>query len=257
MNFHLAAFESAKTDSTANENISAVADAAFARSIGNLYLAPDDMDVLAAFAMNDTITRARIVSPSLRQNGLPEIFPLTVAATVTLEGGYAKYGNYGPRIRKNDEFGIEASNGASTVDTAFGALWLWRKKMGVPAGARFTVRGTSAITLVANAWVLGNLTFDQTLPVGDYAVIGMRATCTNGVFSRLVFPMNTTWRPGVVCPPVVTTFDTDPFWRFGNLGEWGRFHSVNQPQVEVLGHTAGAQTAAVILDCVALNQNAV
>lgn len=252
MYFHTACFEGAKTDSTNNENIPAKPDPAFTVNANSLYLAPTDMEVFAAKAMNDTITRARIVSPSLRLLGLPEIFPLSVSATPTVANATCTWMDNCPVIRQNDEFGVEASNGASTVDTAFAALWLRKSKRPVPAGKRFTIRATSTNTLVANAWTLATLTLDQTPPVGDYAVIGMSCTCNDAFAARLVFPKDTNFRPGVPCYYAVTTFDVlDPF-RYGKLGEWGRFHSVNIPQLEVFGVTAGAETPAVILDLVSL-----
>lgn len=250
--FHTACFEAAKTDSTANENVTASPDPAFTVNANGLYIAPMDMEVFAAKAMNDTITRARITSPSLRLLGLPEIFPLSQSATPTVANATCLFGDATPMIRQNDEFGVEVSNGASTVDTAFAALWLRRQRRPVPAGKRFTIRATSANTLVANAWTLGTLTLDQTPPVGDYAVIGMSCTCNDAFAARLVFPANTNFRPGVPCYYAITTFDLNDPFRGGKLGEWGRFHSVNIPQLEVFGVAAGAETPAVILDLVAL-----
>lgn len=253
MYFHTAGFAGAKTDSTANENIPAVADPTFNRTSGNLYLAPTNLKVFAALAANDTIARARITSPSLRQLGLPELYPLNIVAEPTVPVGLVEYGDTGPEIRQNDEFGVECSNGASTIDVAWAALWLRKRFMPVPSGKRFTMRATATITLVASAWALGTLTFDQTPPVGDYSVIGLHVFCADAWFARLVFPMDTSFRPGVVTQETLGAFmDSQPF-RYGRVGEFGRFHSVNLPQIEVLGHTAGAEAVAAYIDMVQLS----
>lgn len=255
MNFHLAAFASAKTDSTANETVTAVADPALPTTANGGFLMPQDLQCIAGQAMNDTITDARFSVPSLRTLGLPYIDALLQTATMATGDKYASWKDTGPLFRKNDELIAQASNGVSTVKTAFMAAWLRRAYLPVPPGPRTTLTITKSITLVAKQWVLSPVTFNQIPPVGDYAVVGMHAWCTNGVFARLVFPTNTTWRPGCPCYQALTTTDARPFFRFGNLGEWGRFHSVNLPQVEVLGDTAGAQTFNAVLDLVMLSQN--
>ena len=78
--FHLAAFSGAKTDSTANEAIPRVADGALSVSGSNNYLAPEHLSIFAALVYHDAVLRARIVAPSLRNEGLPEIFPVNATA---------------------------------------------------------------------------------------------------------------------------------------------------------------------------------
>lgn len=255
MNMHLAAFAAAKTDSTANETVTAVPDPVLPVTANGGFLMPQDMRVIAASAMNDTITRARLSVPSLRTLGLPDIYPVAQIAANTVVDAYARWGESGPMLRKNDEVIAQVSNGASTVDTAFVSMLLRRVYMPVPPGPRTTLFASKSITLVAKSWVLSPLTFDQIPPVGEFSVVGMSAYGTNGVFARLVFPQNTTYRPGCLCYSAVTKFDAFPFFRFGNLGEWGRFFAVNLPQIEVLGDTAGAQTISVELDVVQLSQS--
>lgn len=255
MNFHLAAFAAAKTDSTANETVTAVADPALPTTQNGGFLMPQDLQCIAGQAMNDTVTDARFSVPSLRTLGLPYIDPLLQTATMATADKYAKWRDSGPLFRKNDELIAQMSNGVSTVDTAFMGAWLRRAFMPVPPGPRTSLTVSATVVAVAKQWVLKPLTFAQIPPVGDYAVIGMHAWMTNGVFARLVFPANTTWRPGCPCYQSLTTADAFPMFRFGNLGEWGRFHSVNLPQIEVLGDTAGSQTFNAVLDVVMLSQN--
>lgn len=254
--FHLAAFSGAKTDSTANEAIPRCSDGALSVSGSNNYLSPDNLSIFAALVYNDTITRARIVAPSLRNEGLPEIFPLNPTFEPSANFRYAYWDKNGPSLRKDEEFGVECSNGASTVDIATALLFLRRTFKPVPNGKRFTLRATSTQTLVASAWTLGGLTFDQTLPFGKYAVIGMAATCNDALAARLLFPRDQSYRPGVGCGETIAIRPEVDYFRCGQQGEWGRFESVNSPQLELLGGTAGAETAAIILDVVRLDSGA-
>lgn len=248
--FHLMAFSADLVDSTADQTLTAVADAGWAVNVNGRYIAPFDVQLIGAAVTNDAITRARINSPGLRDLGLPEISPLNVAAAFAAPMPISLWDSAGPRIRMNDEFGIDATIGAATDEVADGCILARKVKLPVPPGERVTIRGTAAQTLVAGAWTIANITFDQQPPVGRYAVIGMQAVCNDASFARLVFPEDQTMRPGAPVGATIAAFNPSLWNRFGNIGEWGRFNSVQLPQLEVFGHTAGAETPAVILDLV-------
>lgn len=252
MYFHFAAFGGTKTDSTANENAPAVIDNGLTTSANNRYISPARMEVFAAGAMNDTITRARITAPSLRNEGLPEIYPVTVSDDPATNPQYADWDHNCPVIQLNEEFGIESSNGASTVDRIHAWLAFRERMMPVPPGKKMTIVGTSAQTLLLDAWTLGGITLDQVLPFGRYAVIGMHCTCNDAWGARLVFPRGGSYRPGAPVAMAVGGYDVNGLFRAGRLGEWGRFESVAQPQLELIGNAAGAETATCILDLVSL-----
>lgn len=252
---HTFGYAGAKTDSTANEDISAPADASLTRTANAAqYLMPFDANIDWAFALNDTITRARIVYPSYRDVGLPEIFPLLVSATLNANTNLSRWGNNAPRVKKTEEVGVQVSNGASTVDTAGVIVTINDGIAPIPSGRRFTVRGTSAQTLVANAYTLGGITLDQTLPFGRYGVIGLRVTCAGAVLARLVFTNNIYHRPGVPAWASIGVGDPEQTMRYGGRGLLGWFDQTSPPNLEILGFTAGAQTAAVILDLVEISR---
>lgn len=254
MRWHLLAFSGAKTDSTANENIPAVSDAGWSLSNANEYLLPQNLEVMFAYALNDTITRARITSQNLRDIGYPEVYPLQVAATPTAPLPVAAFApNAMPKLKLNDTVGFQCSNGVSTVDEARACIAVRPSMFPAPPGARTTLYASASVTLVKDQWVSKTLTYDQTPPVGRYSVIGMEAYGTNAVFARLIFPGYTEMRPGVVAGNTIAEYDPRHLNRGGYWGEWGQFYSVNLPQIEVLGDTAGAQTINVILDVVALD----
>lgn len=248
--WHLALFAGAKTDSTANQAIPIVADPALTPLTASAYLIPAPYEVFGAWAANDTITRARIVTESMRTLGLPEIYPLNVVAEPTLPLSIDWRLQDPIKLATNDSLSVECSNGASTADFAWAGLYLRTGFAPVPTGPRTTLSGTSTQTLVANAMTLGGITFDQTPPVGTYEVVGLKVVCADAWAARLVFPAGQQLRPGVMTGETVAGFDYMQMERHGKLGAWGRFHSVNLPQLEILGHTAGAETARVYIDVV-------
>lgn len=252
MGLHTFGYAGAKTDSTANEAIAAPADASLTRTAnGNQYLMPYDATVVWAAALNDTITRARLNYPSYRDLGLPEINPLNLVAEFTGEVLLWSPGWNGPRVRKTEELGADVSNGASTVDTAAVIVCIADSPpVAIPGGRRFTVRGTTTQTLVANAWTLGGITLDQTLPFGRYGVIGIEAQGADAVAARLVFTDQTKYRPGCVSHETVGLGDRQQTMRYGRMGLLGTFEQTSPPNVELLGFTAGAETVAIILDLV-------
>jgi len=112
------------------------------------------------------------------------------------------------------------------------------------------VRCTAAITAVAGAWTNGALTFGQTLGVGAYAVVGMRAQGATLVAARLVF-RGTGTRPGVIGSDSEAD-DTNGLFRNGRFGVFGEFHSTVPPTVDVLCNDADT-AEEFILDLVKLS----
>lgn len=250
--FHTLCYGGAVVASVNNQNVSAAVDNVITTSANNKYIMPDRVRVMAAAALNDLITRARINAPSLRNEGLPEIFPLRRNAAPATNPDVCYWRDMGPTLQKNEEVGLEISDGVSVTLNASGAIWIYDKIDAIPAGKRMRIFATSTITLVANAWASGNLTLDQTLPFGRYAVIGMAVVCTNAFAGRLIFPRTGVWRPGVLASPTIGQTDFAQYFMAGNVGKWGEFESVAQPLLELFGITAGAQTASVVLDMVQL-----
>jgi hypothetical protein len=253
--YHLFAYAGAKTDSTANEAAPAVSDQTLTRtSNGGQYLIPFDGTILFAAVFNDTITRARLNYPSYRDLGLPEVFPLNATAEPSADLEICLWGKDGPRVRQGEEFGVDTSNGASTVDNVAAIVALMKDMTPIPPGRRFTVRGTAAQTLVANAWTSASIALDQTLPYGRYGVIGMAVTCNDGFAGRLIFPGQNQFRPGVVAGETTLVLDPRQNGRAGQFGLLGTFDQTSPPQLEILGGTAGAETPAVILDLVEISR---
>ena len=251
--FHLLAFGGLKTDSTANEAAPGVVDPGWTLNAQNRYIVPKRLRAVAATVMNDTITAARINAPSLRNLGLPEIYPGTVSDDPATQPLVAYWGENGPELQATEGIGIDTSNGASTVDRVHAGLWVRDTFDPVPSGKRFTITGTSTQTLILDAWTTGTITLGQELPFGTFAVIGMACVCNDAYLARLVFPGLTSWRPGCPNGMAYSNIDFRQLFRAGNMGQFGQFISTQPPQLELIGNAAGAETATVYLDLVAVN----
>lgn len=247
---NLVAFFKSVAQDAALDNITPVTDPLVTVTANNRVIFPADYMVGAAHVSNLSATRARINTPSFRMIALPEIYPIDDTAAVDvnppIDGPY--WGTL--RIPKNDEVGIDISRGGAGAADAFAALWVAERFVPAPQGPIFPMRFTAAVTLTAGTWVQTSLTFDQTLPYGRYAVVGMHVVCNDGMYMRLTFPGQTQYRPGIPCVEAIGDYVNPQVFRKGNFGLFGTFDSTAQPGAEFLGDTAGAETPAGILDLI-------
>lgn len=146
-----------------------------------------------------------------------------------------------------------ADDNPTAAAAGWAIYWLSDGPIAPVGGGRMTsVRATSATALVADAWSTVTPTFADVLPVGNYAVIGLRAEAAGLVAARLVFKGGTgpTWRPGVLGCDSDSDINSDIF-RFGNFGVFGEFHSTTPPDIECISVSADA-SQEFILDLVKL-----
>ena len=123
---------------------------------------------------------------------------------------------------------------------ATGLVWLGNGALtnpyvGMPL---FTARFTAAIAGVAYSWQNGGITFEQNLPVGTYAVMGMHVITASGIGARLVFS-EAGARPGCLAYDDIEDISNQVF-RNGNLGVWGTFHTHSPPTLDILCRTTDA-----------------
>lgn len=248
MNTVIGFFTAAQAAGATNVALGAVADQSITVSSNARFILPQRMKARAGLAVCANLTAARINAPSLRSFILPQIYPGNVGATVASPVEVADWGTNGPVIQANEELAIETSNNAGAAVVASAVLFLTDGNDPNPAGPYSTLVATAAVTLVAGQWVFSQLVFDQVLPTGEYTVVGMRASCPNGLAARLVFPGQTQWRPGCVTDNAYSGKQIRTPWTTGLAGVYGKFRNTAQPGVEVLGLVAGAQTLTCFLD---------
>ena len=113
-----------------------------------------------------------------------------------------------------------------------------------------TIRFTSVCAPVTRVWTLGVLGVVQQLPMGTYAVVGMRAVLgTESGLVRLIFT-GYDWRPGCVYSKAVTGISPSIF-RSGRMGVWGTFDWMHLPRIEVCSVLAApVANPAIYLDVI-------
>jgi hypothetical protein len=143
--------------------------------------------------------------------------------------------------------------------TAHAALALGETTVGVfladaavakVAGEIRTIRFTSVCAPVTRVWTLGVLGVVQQLPMGKYAVVGMRAVLgTESGMVRLIFT-GYDWRPGCLYSKAITGLSPEVF-RNGNMGVWGEFDWMHLPRIEVCSVLAApVANPAIYLDLI-------
>jgi hypothetical protein len=239
--FHLAAWYESKDPAGVLTPIAAVVDQSVFTS-GNDIRVPTQMPNIvgqAALAADASAAAAQIQSPSLRAMVNLDIEPLVAAAVF----GSPPEGLFHPlspiSVAADEPVNFALNSDPSGAVDHYGLVWFGDGPQQPVPGNIFSVAATSAVTLSAGVWVNGVLTFTQTLPLGRYTIVGMRARGTNLVAARLVF-VGGAFRPGV--PAVNALSDLDPkVFRYGRHGTFGVFHSNTPPTVDGLGITDSAQ----------------
>lgn len=214
------------------------------------FIFPFDIQIGCVLGNIVTGSRMRINTPSLRNIALPEVYPIKTTA-----GNGSNPPLFGPTwgeltVPMNDEFGFDVSRAGAAAADCFAGLWYTRSYTPAPSGPVINLRATYSITLTLGTWVAAAMVFDQSLPFGRYAVVGMQNLCTSCMLARLAFPGQTQYRPGVPSGETYGDYINPQLFRSGNFGLFGEFNSTAQPLIECLGYVAGAQTGVAILDLV-------
>jgi len=200
----------------------------------------------AALANDASVTRAQLQSPSLRATLNFDVEPVVAAAVFGSPAEQTFFPDTPVPLMENESLNFAILSDPAAAAVHYGLAWLSDGPVKPVTGKIYTVRCTAAAALAAGVWVNSALTFAQTLPAGDYQVVGMRARGTNLVAARLVF-VGGVWRPGV--PAINALGDLDTYWqRYGRMGVLGQFNSTTPPTVDCLGVTDTAQT--IMLDLI-------
>jgi hypothetical protein len=265
--FHLLSYFAALGVNAADSDLAAVPDQEFTRRGGaggvDHYIFTEQYNLLGVSYNAASAIRARFNVPTWNGFGRHQIFPVSRALANADLGFFNDYRDYPMEIPMDEEVAMEGSNnlGAAT-ENSYGHLWIagpqWSRNL--PKGIhRFCERATYTITAVAQQWTIGALTMAEQLKGGVYAVCGMEVQDAGVQAARLVFVRGNTvngrrMRPGCI---VDEALGNRPIKEMrGGMGVWGRFHSFELPQIEILANAAGASTGEVRLDLVYLGSSA-
>lgn len=205
--------------------------------VNNHFMPQTPMYGVFGTSMGTNLLRSRIQTPTLLQVTTPFLRPINA----TLIGGSLHYVDSWLRnpimFQQMEEIAILnlQNAGANQQITSLLAISPQMITPG-PSGPLYRIRGTGTTTVVAHAWTQCPITWQNALPAGIYSVVGLEALSVTGQAARLIFQQQV-MRPG--CMATVNPGDiSDPIFRNGVLGEWGRFTQTALPSVEMLCNAA-------------------
>lgn len=213
-------------------------------SIQNGFFMPQrNVNLLWAYANGLLRDQSIITTASIQQYSPVQVRPINLAAEPLSRPPYADYRN-NPLLLKGQEAIQVASVNSATTSGVYHTLLQVADAPIRPVGQGdiYTMRGTAATTLVANAWTLLAVTWASNLPAGRYAAVGISGVTAGGIALRLVFE-DTAWRPGGICLDIEG--DEAPAMQLkGGCGILGEFTGNRMPNVEML--SISADTAEVV-----------
>ena len=237
MAFTLIGFSASQDTSGVLTTTAALADP-HVRVSGNDVSIPADLsNVAGVYAIGATMTRAALVSPSIRRRYPFEVFPIDAAATPTDPWHFHDVAQQVISLDVDESLNFQFAESGAGAQRGSGLVWLSDGPITPDSnGEFFTIRATGTTTLSTYAWTNCTLTFNDTLPAGTYEIVGMHAISAGAIAARLVIPQYP-WRPGVICSTGVNVFSGTNF-RYGNYGVFGSFTHMTPPTVDFLSSSA-------------------
>lgn len=238
--FHLLAYTSGALAVASNPfDTPALNDDIFVISAStNHFLMDDDVAVIAAWAGSTSLDRARVVIPSFRNLGIPYIRPPNVSILPPTNSNFALWLQNPFNLPRNEDVAIEMSVTAAGPERGTALLWVAKQVDPLPFGQTFPLRFTSTTAAVANAWTTIQITLEQALPPGRYALCMSELFSTNGIAHRWIVP-NQLYRPGALSGASTGIRLPAPFYEY-QFGKWGEFENTVLPRLQVLCNAADA-----------------
>ena len=236
--WHLAAYTATFAAPVANSQIAALNDQVLTIRNNDFFL-KDAMKLIWAAAMGPTIDNASLSSPSLRIPTFPFITPVNVGAIPVAESRVEDYTRQPFQLYGEEQLQFRATDPAAAPGRITGVVGLQLMQESLPAGNIVKMHGTSTTAVTANVWSsIEPVTYENDLPDGTYALVGMEHISANGQACRTIF-FDQVLRPGCVSKTAFGNRASDIF-TLGRLGKWGAFANDRVPNLEVLANAADA-----------------
>ncbi|NIQ91312.1 MAG: hypothetical protein GWN93_20810 [Deltaproteobacteria bacterium] len=243
--FTTIAYQEAGVGAAGTTNVAGVPDQ-HVRVDGDLIYMSDLNQVVGQYLAGSTLlTAGYLASPSLRRLANIDIYPIEIAIEPTNDECVNIHPESPLSLEKNE--GLECiytvSADASGDRICCGVL-LADGAIAPVNGEIFHARFTATLAAATSGqWNNTEITFDQTLPVGRYQLVGAWVMNADGMLFRFV-PVGEANRPGGVC---VTAYNANShhLQRNGGLGVWCEFDQITPPSIEVLTSETATATAVV------------
>ena len=195
--------------------------------------------LIGAYCLGGTVPEeARLVSPSLRRVNPFYITPIEIGL-LPVEPHAMRYFPESPvKLETNEALEAEISGVDAGASVKTIVAFLAPGAVTPIHGEIWTINTHVTVELVASVWQYSEIVFPDSLPVANYSVVGARLVAAEGAAFRFV-PVGEGYRPGGIVMQDVDENDPDR-QRFGALGRWFDFPSVQPPGIEVIASSAEA-----------------
>lgn len=184
------------------------------------------------------LTAVTLVTPRSRMVVPPRLYPIQ-GAVVPPDRPHIFDRRKNPfTLNAVEEVSIQMNVGGAANALNYAVMFWGNSLDPVPQGDLYTLHGTSTSAAIAGAWSPCNVIWDQTIPAGNYSVIGTQHQSTNGVAHRLFFK-DQVMRPGFLSLTSLGNIG-EPSYYFGGWGQLGQFNTTAYPTVEVFCNGADA-----------------
>jgi len=232
------AFSENQDLAAAEGNVAAVADPHIFVNGDDIVIGPNNMLIGAIALPGSTGTRARLVSPSLRQRNTYDIRPLVLGILPGSLGGFRIHPQAPIELTPNEALNCKFTADPAAAEQESCVVFLAPGAVNPVSGKIFPVRFSVTLALVKGAWANAIIDLVDDLPTGTYTVVGAALEAAAGVAFRF-YPVGSANRPGAMCQNTAADVQMREF-RFGGLGAWFDFNTVQLPSVDILADAAAA-----------------
>lgn len=240
---HMIAFNASSSPLSSLTNIAGVADPVL-RVSGNIIYLSGLNQIAGAFAVSGaTVTQAELQAPSLRQFANYDITPIDTGSAPTNPVSY--YPHYTSPFPLAVDEGLQCLIKQTGNGNASVIVELSDGPIAPVSGPFITVQFTFTAPSGNYTWNNAAITIGQSLPVGNYNVVGARVEGASCIALRFV-PVGAIYRPGILCVPTTVSADPDG-QRFGGKGVMFSFNQLTPPTVDLF-HAGASGTITGYLD---------
>lgn len=230
------AFAESYTADGAFQKLSEVPDQHIKTTTEKIYIGDNDHIIGAFVAGGTDALEARLVSPSLRRINPFYVTPIETAIVPTEPISHVFHPESPIKLTPNEALECELKNSGVAAVQVSGVVFLAPGAIPPVHGEIFTVNCAFSGDSALNVWTFSEITFPDSLPVANYRVVGARVVAATGVAFRFVV-IGQAHRPGGLVAQAPE--DNDPHYqRFGGLGNWFTFSTIQPPGLEMLWSAA-------------------
>lgn len=242
MGIHVCAYN-ANTFGQTNYDSNPVNDSWLAIQNGH-YLPQVPLKLFGGWFGGVNLTAVTLVTPLTRSVVPPRLYPIQQSLLPPDRPHIWDRRNNPTALNKVEEISVQMNIGgaANAMNTAI--LFVGDGINAVPPGPVYSLHGVSTTPAVASNWTQVAVIWDQTIPSGQYVMVGSQHQSTNAIAHRWYF-RTTPMKPGFLSLTSLGNI-TDPTYYFGGWGALGQFDTTVYPFLEVYCNGADASHDVVM-----------